>query len=151
MLMNKTTEMTSQYDWCSYCSSMFFGCTLALLFYKCPQLWRYLCPGHKLDPVSRVRLSCLIAVHWGSSITTIYCTISFNSTPENLVLALSDFGRDKARNSAVRRRRLQNFTIWDCDHQTVSALEKMACYKRYISAILKAAWRVTAELNEIVQ
>ena len=40
---------------------------------------------------------------------------------------------------------------WDCGHQTVSALEKIACYKRYISAIFKAAWRVTAKLNEIVQ
>ena len=39
----------------------------------------------------------------------------------------------------------------DCDHQTVSALEKIAHYNRYISAILKAAWCVTAELNEIVQ
>jgi hypothetical protein len=40
---------------------------------------------------------------------------------------------------------------WDCDHQTVSAQEKNLCYQRYISAILKAAWCVTAELNEIVQ
>jgi len=29
--------------------------------------------------------------------------------------------------------------------------KKMACYKHYISAILKAAWCVTAKLNEIVQ
>ena len=32
--------------------SMFSGGTFALLFYKCLQLCRYLCPGHKLDPVS---------------------------------------------------------------------------------------------------
>ena len=30
------------------------GCTLTLLFYMCPQLWRYLCSGYKLDPVSSV-------------------------------------------------------------------------------------------------
>ena len=35
--------------------SMFSGGTFALLFYKCLQLCRYLCPGHKLDPVSGVR------------------------------------------------------------------------------------------------
>ena len=48
-----------------------------------------------------------------------YCSISFNSAgpmtryrpAENLVSALSEFGRDKARNSAVQRRRPQNFTI----------------------------------------
>ena len=33
---------------------MFLGCTLTLLFYMCPQLWRYLCSGCKLDPVSSV-------------------------------------------------------------------------------------------------
>ena len=33
---------------------MFLGCTLTLIFYKCLQLCRYLCPGHKLDPVSGV-------------------------------------------------------------------------------------------------
>jgi hypothetical protein len=46
----------------------------------------------------------------------IYCTISFNSagpmmcycTAEILVLALSEFGDDKARNSAVQHCRLQN-------------------------------------------
>ena len=32
--------------------SMFSGGTFALLFYKCLQLCRYFCPGHKLDPVS---------------------------------------------------------------------------------------------------
>ena len=31
---------------------MFLACTLTLLFYMCPQLWRYLCLGCKLDPVS---------------------------------------------------------------------------------------------------
>ena len=35
--------------------SMFFRGTFALLFYKCLQLCRYLCPGHKLDPVSSVK------------------------------------------------------------------------------------------------
>ena len=40
---------------------------------------------------------------------------------------------------------------WDSDHQTVPALEKIARYYRYLSAILKAAWRVTAELKEILQ
>jgi len=32
----------------------------------------------------------------------------------------------------------------------VLALEKIACYKHYISVILKAMWHFTAELNEIV-
>ena len=31
---------------------MFLGCTLTLLLYMCPQLWRYLCSSYKLDPVS---------------------------------------------------------------------------------------------------
>jgi len=30
---------------------------------------------------------------------------------ENFISALSEFGRDKARNSAVQRRRPQNFTM----------------------------------------
>jgi len=96
---------------------------------------------------------------WPVLSTLGYCSISFNSAgpmtryrpAEILVSALSEFGRDKARNSAVQRRRPQILLYWDCDHQTVSALEKIARYNRYISAILKAAWRVTAELNEIVQ
>ena len=33
----------------------------------------------------------------------------------------------------------------------ISALHKNLRYLRYISAILSAVWRVTAELNEIVQ
>jgi len=48
-----------------------------------------------------------------------YCSISFNSAgpvtryhaAENFISALSEFGRDKARNSAVRRRRPQNLTM----------------------------------------
>jgi len=48
-----------------------------------------------------------------------YCSISFNSAgpvtryrpAEILVSALSEFGRDKARNSAVQRRRPQKFTM----------------------------------------
>jgi hypothetical protein len=48
-----------------------------------------------------------------------YCSISFNSAEpvtryrqaEILVSALSEFGRDKARNSAVQRRRPQKFTM----------------------------------------
>ena len=35
---------------------MFLGCTLTLLFYMCPQLWRYLCLGCKLDHVSSVMI-----------------------------------------------------------------------------------------------
>ena len=31
------------------------GCTLTLLFYMCPQLWKYFCLGYKLDPVSSER------------------------------------------------------------------------------------------------
>ena len=41
--------------------SIFSGGTFALLFYKCLQLCRYICPGHKLDPVSSVW-------RWNSSI-----------------------------------------------------------------------------------
>ena len=37
---------------------MFSGDTFALLFYKCLQLCGYLCPGHKLDPVSGVCILC---------------------------------------------------------------------------------------------
>ena len=35
---------------------MFSGGTFALLFYKCLQLCRYLCLGHKLDPVLGVNM-----------------------------------------------------------------------------------------------
>ena len=34
---------------------MFSGGTVAILFYECLQLCRYLCPGHTLDPVSGER------------------------------------------------------------------------------------------------
>ena len=44
--------------------SMFSGGTFALLFYKCLQLCRYLCPGHKLAPVSGV-FSCLMTMKAG--------------------------------------------------------------------------------------
>ena len=43
--------------------SMFSGGTFALLFYRCLQLCRYLCPGHKLDPVSGVGKSTISVVH----------------------------------------------------------------------------------------
>ena len=40
---------------CGSDTSWFLGCTLTLLFYMCPQLWRYLCLGYELDPVSSDR------------------------------------------------------------------------------------------------
>ena len=61
-----------------------------------------------------------------------YCTISFNSAglmirygqAEILLSALSEFCRDKARNSAVQRRRPSKFAT--VITKTVSALEKIA-------------------------
>ena len=35
--------------------------------------------------------------------------------------------------------------------QMISALHQNLCYLRYISAILSAAWCITAKLNEIIQ
>ena len=46
---------------------MFSRGTVALLFYKCLQLCRYLCPGHKLDPVSGV--SYIWWPSWGHEVS----------------------------------------------------------------------------------
>ena len=43
------------------------------------------------------------------------------------------------------------FKFFLSNFQLISALDYYLRYLRYISANLRAAWRVTAELNEIVQ
>jgi len=43
------------------------------------------------------------------------------------------------------------FNAFSSNFQMISALDQNLRYLRYISAILRAAWRVTAELNEILQ
>ena len=65
-------------------------------------------------------IDAILAEHslheWGQAV---YCSISFNSAgpvtryrpAEILISALSEFGRDKARNSAVQCRRPQNYTM----------------------------------------
>ena len=88
-------------------------------------------------------------------------TVVFHSIRQGLwrVTAQPKFWFQHSQNLAMTRPEIRQYTAagrkiilcWDSDHQTVSALEKNACYHRYISAILKAAWRVTAKLNEILQ
>ena len=88
-------------------------------------------------------------------------TVVFHSIRQGLwrVTALPKFLFRHFQNLAVTRPKIRRYCAagrkillcWASDHQTVSALKKNLCYKRYISAILEAAWRVTAELNEILQ
>ena len=88
-------------------------------------------------------------------------TVVFHSIRQGLwhVTAQPKFWFQHSQNLAVTRPEIRQYSAagrkiilcWDSDHQTVPALEKIARYYRYLSAILKAAWRVTAELNEILQ
>jgi len=88
-------------------------------------------------------------------------TVVFHSIRQGLwrITALLKFLFRHFQNLAVTRPKIRQYSAagrkilpcWAFDHQTVSALEKNLHYKHYISAILEAVWRVTAELNEILQ
>ena len=91
-----------------------------------------------------------------------YCiTVVFHSIRQGLwcVTAQPKFWFQHSQNLAMTRPEIWQYSatghkiilFWDSDHQTVSALEKIACYHHYILAILKATWCITAELNEILQ
>ena len=96
-------------------------------------------------------------------LNTGYCTISFNSAgpvtrdgpAEILVSATSQNRRDKPKFweffGSLASQATNFFINWSHDHQMNSAPNKNYRDYRDISGFWRASWRVTAELNEMVQ